>query len=94
MLYDRDERKKTVSATCDGLHTFRQLGTSYGLPRVRATNSSQNRLKTTSKEHLPPTSRTSAELLDVNLRLFGGTDDTVRRLNFQLVFCFPAASSC
>ena len=39
--------------------------------------------KTTSKEHLPPTSRTSAELLDVNLRLFGGYDDTVRGLNFS-----------
>ena len=33
--------------------------------------------------------QTRAELLDVNLRLFGGTDDTVDGWDFQEVFRFP-----
>ena len=66
---------------------------SYCLPRVRKlrfiAHSSERQYQ---KANPPPTSRTSAELLDVNPRLFRGTDDAIHGMDLQAVlglsYCF------
>ena len=81
-------RTKVVSAA--RLLTFRYYGMFSWLPQVTLTRlvatSSQRQHRGRTFHHL----HIIAQLLEeINLLLFGGTDDTVRGLKYQEVFCFP-----
>ena len=87
LLSDRDERNEIVGRARDGLVN---VGFPPGCQEYECANSSHHRPgDSTEGESSTNYVEASAELLDVDLRLFCGTGDATRGLDLQVAFWSP-----